>query len=156
MPSIGPRRLAGIPSKGEMKTVIVAAALTIEQGKLLVTQRKKDSSYGLLWEFPGGKVEEGEDPRGALRRELREELDVEAEVGGLFDAVFHFYPAYPILLLIYRCRIEKGSLKPVGCHAFRWVTSRELEKLAMPLADGPVRKHLGSFDRDVPRPAKAG
>jgi 8-oxo-dGTP diphosphatase len=156
MLSIGPKRLAGIASKGEMKTVIVAAALTVEKGKILVTQRKKDSSWGLLWEFPGGKVEEGEDPRRALRRELKEELDVEADVGGLFDAVFHLYPASPILLLIYRCRIEKGSLKPVGCHALRWVTPGELGELPMPPADDPVRKHLESSNRDATRPAKPG
>lgn len=146
MLSIGPRRPAGIASKDEMKTVIVAAALAIEQGKLLVTQRKKGSSYGLLWEFPGGKVEVGEDPRAALRREIREELDVEADVGGLFDAVFHFYPDYPVLLLVYRCRVNKGSLKPIGCHALRWVTPEELGKLPMPPADDPVRQHLGSFE----------
>ncbi len=129
--------------------MIVTAALILEPGKLLVTQRKENSSYGLLWEFPGGKMEEGEDPRGALQREIREELDVEVDVGGLFDAVFHFYPAYPILLLIYRCRVEKGSLKPIGCRAFRWVTSEELGKLAMPPADDPVRKRLRSFDQDT-------
>ncbi len=128
-----------------MKTVIVTAALTIERGKVLVTQRRKDSPYGLLWEFPGGKVEEGEGPRGALRRELKEELDVEVEVGELFDAVFHFYPDYPILLLIYRCRVEKGSLKPIGCHSVRWVTPGELQTLTMPPADDPVRKRLVSF-----------
>jgi len=127
-----------------MKTVIVAAALIITQGKLLVTQRKKESSHGLLWEFPGGKVEEGEDPRGALRRELKEELDVEVEVGELFDSVFYFYPGFPILLLVYRCRVEKGSLAPIGCRALRWVTPKQLGKLAMPPADDPVRKHLFS------------
>ena len=131
-----------------MKTVIVTAALTIEQGKLLVAQRKKNSSHGLLWEFPGGKVEEGEDPRGALRRELKEELDVDVEVGGLFDAVFYFYPEYPILLLVYRCRVEKGSLKPIGCHDLRWVTLRELGTLAMPPADDPIRKHLFSSEKE--------
>jgi 8-oxo-dGTP diphosphatase len=125
-----------------MKTVIVVAALAMEQGKLLVTQRKKNSPHGLLWEFPGGKVEEGEEPRGALRRELKEELDVEAQVGELFDAVFYFYPEYPVLLLVYRCRVEKGSLKPIGCHALQWVTLRELETLVMPPADEPIRKHL--------------
>ncbi len=129
-----------------MKTVIVAAGLTIEQGKLLVTQRKKDSSHGLLWEFPGGKVKEGEDPREALRRELKEELDVEVEVGRLFDAVFYTYPEFPILLLVYRCRVEKGTLKPIGCHDLRWVTCKELEALAMPPADDPIRRRLGSFE----------
>jgi 8-oxo-dGTP diphosphatase len=131
-----------------MKTVIVTAALIIEQGKILVTQRKKHSSHGLLWEFPGGKVKEGEDPRGALRRELKEELDVEVEIGTLFDAVFYSYPEYPILLLVYRCRMEKGSLKPLGCHDFRWVTLRELEKLAMPPADDPIRKYLFSSSEE--------
>jgi 8-oxo-dGTP diphosphatase len=128
-----------------MNTVIVTAALIIEQGKILVTQRKEDTSHGLLWEFPGGKVEEGEEPKEGLRRELKEELDIEAEVGMLFDAVLHFYPEFPIFLLVYRCRIEKGSLKPIGCHDIRWVTVKELETLAMPPADDPIRKHLLSL-----------
>jgi 8-oxo-dGTP diphosphatase len=146
MPSIWQKNVDGIASRDEMKTVIVTAALIIEQGKILVTQRKKDSSHGLLWEFPGGKVQKGEEPRDALRRELKEELDVEVEVGMIFDAIFYSYPEYPILLLVYRCRIEKGSLKPIGCHDLRWVNLRELEKLAMPPADDPIRKHLGSFE----------
>ena len=148
MPSIKQKNVDGIASRDEMKTVIVTAALIIEQGKILVTQRKKDSPHGLLWEFPGGKVKEGEEPRGALRRELKEELDVEVEVGMIFDAIFYSYPEYPILLLVYRCRIEKGSLKPIGCHDLRWVNLRELEKLAMPPGDYPIRKHLGSFEEE--------
>jgi 8-oxo-dGTP diphosphatase len=144
MPSIEPRNVAGIASRDEMKTVIVTAALIIEQRKILVTQRMKDSSHGLLWEFPGGKVKEGEDPREALRRELKEELDVDVEVGRLFDAVFYSYPEYPILLLVYRCRVEKGSLRLIGCHDLQWVTLKGLEKLAMPPADDPIRRRLGS------------
>ena len=146
MPSIGRKKAAGIVLRDEMKTVIVTAALIIEQGKILVTQRMEGSPHRLLWEFPGGKVKEREEPREALRRELKEELDVEVEVGMIFDAVFYSYPEYPILLLVYRCRIEKGSLKPIGCHDLRWVNLRELETLAMPPADDPIRKHLGSFE----------
>jgi 8-oxo-dGTP diphosphatase len=142
MPSTGRRNAAEIVLRGEMKTVVVAAGLIIEEGKILITQRKKDSPHGLLWEFPGGKVREGEEPREALRREMREELDAEVEVGMIFDAVFYSYPEYPILLLVYRCRVEKGPLKPIGCHDLRWVTLGEMEKLAMPPADDPVRKHL--------------
>jgi 8-oxo-dGTP pyrophosphatase MutT (NUDIX family) len=85
-----------------------------------------------------------------LRRELREELDVEAEVGMIFDAVFYSYPAYPILLLVYHCRVEKGPLKPIGCHDLRWVNLRELEELAMPPADDPIRKHLFSSGEQLP------
>jgi len=127
-----------------MKTVIVSAALIIENGKILVTQRKEDSPHGLLWEFPGGKVQEGEEPREALRRELKEELDIEAEVEEIFDGVFYSYPEYPVLLLVYRCRLKEGILKPIGCHDLRWVNLRELENLAMPPADAPIRKHLFS------------
>jgi 8-oxo-dGTP diphosphatase len=149
MPFIGRRKPDGIALRAEMKTLIVTAALIIEQGKILVTQRKKDSSHGLLWEFPGGKVKEGEDPREALQRELKEELDVEVKVGMLFDGVFHSYPEYPILLLVYRCRVEKGSFKPIGCHDLRWVALRELEKLAMPPADNPIRKRLLSSEKEL-------
>lgn len=81
MLSIGQKKAAVIASRDEMKTVVVTAALIIEQGKILVTQRNADSSHGFLWEFPGGKVKEGEEPRKALRRELIEELEVEVEVG---------------------------------------------------------------------------
>jgi 8-oxo-dGTP diphosphatase len=129
-----------------MKTIIVTAGVVIEQGKVLVTQRKEDSSQGLLWEFPGGKVKEGEGPREALRRELKEELDIEVEVGMIFEAIYHPYPKYPILLLGYHCRIEKGVLKPLGCHDLRWVNLKELKVLVMPPADDPIRKHLCSSE----------
>jgi 8-oxo-dGTP pyrophosphatase MutT (NUDIX family) len=83
-----------------------------------------------------------------LRRELKEELDVGVEPGMIFDSTFYSYPEYPILLLIYHCRIEKGSLKPIGCHDLRWVILKELEKLAMPPADDPIRKHLCSSEEN--------
>lgn len=127
-----------------MKTVIVTAGVIIEKSKALVTQRKENSFHGLLWEFPGGKVEEGEEPREALRRELKEELDIKVEVGRIFDVVFHAYPDYPVLLLAYHCRMEKGIPKPIGCHAFQWVNQGELKRLEMPQADEPIRKHLCS------------
>ena len=133
-----------------MKTIIVTAGVIIEQGKILVTQRKEDSYQGLLWEFPGGKVKEGEEPRGALRRELKEELDIEVEVGMIFEAVYYPYPIYPILLLIYHCHIEKGVLKPLGCKDLRWVSLEELKRLPMPPADDPIRKHLGSSEGRLP------
>ena len=125
-----------------MKTLIVTAGLMMEQGKILVTQRKKDASHGLLWEFPGGKVMEAEEPRQALRRELMEELGIEVEVGTIVEAVYHVYPDYPILLLLYSCQIRKGTPKPLGSQGLRWVDSEELKKLAMPPADDPIRDRL--------------
>jgi 8-oxo-dGTP diphosphatase len=127
-----------------MQTIVVTAGVIIEQGKVLVAQRKENSSRELLWEFPGGKMEEGEEPREALRRELKEELDIEAEVGMIFEVVFHLYPEYPILLLAYHCRIEKGIPKPFGCRNLRWVNHRELERLALTPADEAIRRRLCS------------
>ena len=129
-----------------MKTIIVTAGVVIEREKVLVTQRKEDSSQGLLWEFPGGKVKEGEEPREALRRELKEELDIEVEVGMIFEAVCHPYPEYPILLLTYCCRIDKGFPTPLGCRDLRWVDPSNIEALAMPPADDVIRKHLASLE----------
>jgi 8-oxo-dGTP diphosphatase len=132
-----------------LETLIVVAGLMIEEGKVLVSQRKEDSPHGGLWEFPGGKVTEGEEPREALRRELKEELDIEVEVGRIFDAIFEPHPEGSILLLVFRCRKTKGNLKPLECADLRWVPLKDLEGLAMPPADEPVRKRLCSPDESA-------
>ncbi len=128
-----------------MKTVIVAAAVILAREKVLVAQRREGDSQGLLWEFPGGKVREGEDPRQALHRELKEELDVETKVGTLFDTIYHVYPKYPVLLLVYRCDLESGMPRPLGCRDVRWIPVAEIKNLAMPPADLPIREKLTSF-----------
>ena len=133
-----------------MKTLIVSAALIIEQERVLVTQRKEGSSLGLLWEFPGGKIEEDEEPRQALQRELWEELGIEVEVGAFFGATFHRYPEYPVLLLVYSCRVEKGDPRPLKSRDLRWVSFDELKELTMPPADEPIRRQLSSLGENRP------
>ena len=125
-----------------MKAMVVTAALIVEGRKILVSQRKEDVPQALLWEFPGGKVNKEEEPRQALRRELEEELGIKAEVGPLVDVVFHNYPEYSVLLLIYLCRLKRGIPTPLGCRDLRWVDVSELETLPMPQADQPIQKHL--------------
>ncbi len=147
MPCTGRKGKAAIGSRDRMRTLIVAAGVIIEQEKVLVTQRMENSPHGLLWEFPGGKLKEGEEPREALRRELKEELGFEAEVGRIIEPVFHLFPD-PLLLLTYQCYREKGRLERLGCRDFRWVDLGELAGLAMPPADGPVRHHLSVFAED--------
>jgi 8-oxo-dGTP diphosphatase len=132
-----------------MKALVVTAGVVIERGKVLVTQRKEGSHQGLLWEFPGGKLEDGETPRMALRRELKEELDIEVEIGPIFETVYYPYPESPILLLVYHCQIVKGLPKPLGCRDLRWVSLKELKDLAMPPADDPVRRHLSSSEEKL-------
>ena len=74
-----------------MRTVIVVAAVVVEGNKVLLTQRKRGTHLAGAWEFPGGKVEPGEDPRAALRRELDEELGIDVSVGEIVDVAFHRY-----------------------------------------------------------------
>jgi 8-oxo-dGTP diphosphatase len=125
-----------------VRALIVAAGLIAEEERILVTQRKEGATYGLYWEFPGGKIEEGEEPRQALQRELKEELRIDCSVGHLFEVVFHNYPDYSVLLLVYRCEIEEGIPQPVGCRDLRWVNSREMAGLTMLPADQSIQKRL--------------
>ncbi len=144
MPSIAPRERVGTGSRDSVKALLVVAALIADEERILVTRRKKDASYGLFWEFPGGKIEKDEEPRQALRRELEEELGIRVEVRDLFDVVFHDDFASSVLLLIYRCRIEEGIPEPLGCHELRWVKPQEIAGLRMPPADQSIQKRLSS------------
>ncbi len=87
-----------------MTTLLVAAAIIEHDGKILLAKRKVDVPYPLLWEFPGGKVEPGEDPKDCVVREIGEELGIEVAVTGIYDAIFHRYPERDVLVLVYCCR----------------------------------------------------
>src|SRR5689334_16897479 len=97
-----------------MRTIIVAAAVVIEGGRVLLSRRKSGSHLEGMWEFPGGKVEAGEDPRAALRRELDEELGITASVGEIVDVTFHTYADADksVLLLFFEAAREPGSAEP--------------------------------------------
>ncbi len=99
-------------------------------------------------------MDEGEDPRKALSRELEEELGIEADASDIFDVSFHVYPEYPVLLLAYRCRIRRGIPKPLGCREVRWVDIEALGEFEMPPADDPIRTKLFAshgMNRDLSR-----
>lgn len=119
------------------RQIRVVAAQIERDGKYLITQRKPSSSLPLLWEFPGGRVEEGEADEDALRRELREEMEIDVEVGEPSVAVTHEYSAYVIDFRVYRCRIRTPDekIKKIGIHDFRWVRPAELDDYEFPGAD---------------------
>jgi 8-oxo-dGTP diphosphatase len=125
-----------------MKTVVVAAAVVVEGRRVLLTQRKAGTHLAGAWEFPGGKVEPGEDPREALRRELREELGVEARVGEIVDVTFHRYEEAQkaVLLLFFQAERELGSPEPraIDVAALRWSEAGELHDDEFPPADVAV------------------
>jgi len=101
--------------------VVVVAALIFNKGEILIGQRKAGQRHELKWEFPGGKVEPGESPREALRRELQEELDIEATVGAEIARYEHAYRGRPpILLIFYRVSRYQGELRNQVFEQIRW------------------------------------
>jgi A/G-specific adenine glycosylase len=121
----------------------VAAAVTVDKdGHVLVSQRNADDMLGGLWEFPGGKREDGETLPECLAREMREELDVEVEVGALLTVVKHAYTHFRITLRAFRCRVVKGEPRCLDCAAFRWVSIPELDALPMSVADRKIAQVL--------------
>jgi 8-oxo-dGTP diphosphatase len=129
-------------SAGVNGTIIVSAGVLIEGDKVLLSQRKKGAHLENLWEFPGGKVEPGEDPRAALVRELDEELGLAVEVGDPLEVTFHHYEEAKksVLLLFFAVRRRPASADPVAkdVAAFAWTGIEGLDPSRFPAADGPV------------------
>ncbi len=116
----------------------VAAGVIWNAGKILVTLRPTDKMLGGLWEFPGGKCEQGESLEACLRREIREELGLEIRVREPFLKVRHAYSHFKITLHMFHCDFLGGEPVLNGVDAFRWVQRRELLELPFPAADGRV------------------
>ena len=123
-----------------LRTIIVAAGVIVDGERVLVSQRPGGTHLAGAWEFPGGKVEAGEDPRDALVRELREELGVEATIGGILEVTFHRYPGKSVLLLFFEVTRREGSPEPraLDVAAVRWAESSELRDEIFPPADVAV------------------
>lgn len=108
-----------------MKTIKVVAAVIRDKNRIFATQR----GYGDLkggWEFPGGKIEEGETPQEALKREIVEELDTEIEVGELIDTIEYDYPEFHLSMRCYWCSIVRGDLVLKEHEDARWLEKDEL------------------------------
>lgn len=117
---------------------VVCGLIEDGAGRVLACQRPPGKHLGGFWEFPGGKLEDGEGAAEALRRELQEELGVEVEVGHALLPVVWQYERGPIRLYPFRCRIRSGELVAHEHVALRWVTAEECEELDWAAADLPV------------------
>ena len=107
--------------------MIVVAAVIEQNGKILVCQRRRGARHEFKWEFPGGKVEPGEDLRSALERELREELTIEAEIGTELSRYQHSYAGkFPILLVFYGVTRFVGTPKNVVFETIEWSSAADL------------------------------
>ncbi len=129
------------------RSITVVAAVIHHDGKVLLTRRFHDAHLGGLWEFPGGKIEEGESKEAALIREIREELGVRIKVGSLILDERFDYGDRAVHLHFFDCRIVKGSPHSIGVADLAWVFPSELGQYDMPKADARLIARLqeGSF-----------
>jgi 8-oxo-dGTP diphosphatase len=120
--------------------MVVAAALVDAEGRVLLQQRAPGRAMAGLWEFPGGKVEEGETPEKALVRELAEELGIEVDDLSLSPACFSSAPngAAHMILLLYVCRTWRGDPRALDAAALKWARPAEMIAGEMPPADRPL------------------
>ena len=125
--------------------IAVVAALAAKEGRLLIAQRPMGRHMGGKWEFPGGKLEKGETPEAALRRELNEELGVDADIGPIRAAIPYSYPEKDVLLLFYVARLM-GEPKHNDETALAWVTPDELGDYNLAPVDALMVKRLRETD----------
>ena len=120
----------------------VVAAVILRGDEVLVTRRPRGGHMAGKWEFPGGKIEKGETPRAALRREILEELGCRVSVGRRICRVCYRYPGKSVRLDFFRCRVLEGEPKGVEGQRVRWVKRADLRKLDFPPADREILEHL--------------
>jgi len=131
-----------MPATGADRPVVlvVAVALIDADGRVLLAQRPEGKSMAGLWEFPGGKVHDGETPEAALIRELKEELGIDVTASCLAPFAFasHGYADFHLLMPLYVCRKWQGSVAPREGQQVAWVRPARLADYAMPPADKPL------------------
>jgi 8-oxo-dGTP diphosphatase len=127
---------------------VVGAMLEREGGRYLITQRPSTASLPLLWEFPGGRVEEGESDAEALARELMEEMGISVKVLEQVIHTHHEYERYDIDFRVFRCRLRDGSdaVQHLRVNDHRWVTLHEMSDYEFPAADARTLEKLLGLD----------
>jgi 8-oxo-dGTP diphosphatase len=147
MPTTGPE---AVPAGPTHQLLLVAACVLLDgEGRILIAKRPPGRSLAGLWEFPGGKVEQGESPEHALVRELAEELGIDIAPADLAPLTFasHGYPDFHLLMPLFLCTRWRGEATPHEGQELAWVKPTELAAYAMPPADEPLKVVLPSLLR---------
>lgn len=125
---------------------VVAGALFDERGRVLIAQRPPGKHMAGGWEFPGGKVEPGEEPRAGLVRELREELGIEVHEAAPLIAYEHQYPHRRVLLDLWAVTRYSGEPQPLDAPALQWAAIDDLERIGLLEADRPMIGALRDYN----------
>ena len=120
----------------------VAIAVIQKDGKFLIARRKKRGPFQGMWEFPGGRVEEGETPEECVCREAAEELGIDISVEGLICSNTHSYPHETVELIAYRASLLSGEMNTREYDEITWASPHELPRHAFPVANAPLIEKL--------------
>lgn len=136
-----------VPPPGTKVVTVVAVVLIDPDGRILVGKRPEGKHMAGLWEFPGGKLADGELPEFALMRELKEELGIETRPGCFFPISFasHSYDDFHLLMPLYGCRAWKNPPRALEHDEVRWIRPPQLFEMCMPPADAPLNDAVVRF-----------
>jgi 8-oxo-dGTP diphosphatase len=126
----------------EQKSILVTAGIVLDGERILICQRHHSDAYGMQWEFPGGKVEEGEDLKACLRRELAEELRIEAEIGEEVFRLRHRYPDRYVEVVFFEVRSFCGTVRNQVFEAVKWVSRSSLSEFDFLEADRELVRRI--------------
>lgn len=124
--------------------IVVSAAVIFHEGRVLMTQRPAKTHLAGKWEFPGGKVEQGEDPKDTVVRECLEECGIQIAVDDILEVTFHSYPEKDVLLLFWQCDLVEGEVQHLGVADHRWMAPAKVGEMDLPPADAPLAAKLAA------------
>jgi A/G-specific adenine glycosylase len=137
-----PARLPVKPPPKEVPHYNIAAGLIWDEGYIFIDRRQENGLLGGMWEFPGGKIETGETPQEAIKREIRKEMNLNIEVGDFFMEVRHAYTHFKITLQVYHCLYKNGEPKLTVATDWRWVKPEELRYYAFAASNKKIIQKL--------------